>query len=62
MKAFKNYKKRITKLASDEHILNEIGYCYKRALISQFDKKDYWTKCYNFLKKLASKKNIKPLC
>ena len=62
MKHFKNYKKRILSKATNEDIVNEVGYCYKRALIDQFDSESYWTKCYNFLKDLAKEKGLKTYC
>ena len=62
MNSFENYKNRIIQSATDEEILNEIGYCYKRACSCMFEKDNYWTKCYFFLKGLSHYKNIKPLC
>jgi DNA-directed RNA polymerase subunit N (RpoN/RPB10) len=62
MRDFKNYKIRILESATDRDILDEIGYCYKRAVIDEFDKKSYWTKCYNFLTKLAREKGLKAYC
>lgn len=62
MNSFENYKKRILDKATDEDLLNEIGYCYKRACTDMFDKDSYWAKCYYFLKGLAHYRNIVPIC
>ena len=59
---FENYKKRILDKATNEDVLNEIGYCYKRACTDMFDKDSYWSKCYYFLKGLAHYRNIVPMC
>lgn len=62
MDSFENYKKQILTKASDEDVLNEIGYCYKKAIIEEFSPNSYWAKCYYFLKGLAHYRNIIPLC
>lgn len=62
MKALENYKNRIISKASDEDILNEIGYCYKASCSYGFEDDNYWTKCYYFLKGLAHYRGIVPMC
>jgi hypothetical protein len=62
MKTFENYKTRIIEKAPNDVILNEIGYCYKRACTDMFDFESYWVKCYYFLKGLAHYRNITPWC